>query len=179
MPSTHQSGESGERSRCLGLAERIGEDPAWWLDQDLMARPAKRQIDHEGTGAQQVRVVENRAVATAAGMVFSLIDGSDIIRRVRAWEAVERRLANDRYDSAVDPAEPREAIVRRLDQREEWPGLHGERPERLPHGPRRPCGCCEDEGVTAADLRERDAAAAEQLTMGTRPMASTPARRRR
>ncbi|QIO23111.1 hypothetical protein [Haloarcula sp. JP-L23] len=170
MPSTHQGSETRERLRCPDLADRLGEDPARWLDQDLMARSAKRQIDHEGTGPQQVRLVEDRDVTTAAKVVFSLIDGIDTIERVRIWKAVERRLANDRYDSAVDLAEPREAVMRRLDQREEWLRLHGERPNRLPHGPRRPCDCCEGEdGVTAGDLRERDEAAAERLTEGYSP----------
>ncbi|GGK64504.1 hypothetical protein [Haloarcula sebkhae] len=142
MPSTTQAGDRRERLRCPRLEEDIGEDPARWLDQDLLSHPDRRKL------------------------VFSLIDGIDSIERVRAWRSIERKLANNRFaEKARNPLEkPRAKIMQRLDQREEWLELHGERPDRLPCGPRRPCECCDGEDeVTPADLRERDKAAAQRL----------------
>ncbi|WP_424001216.1 hypothetical protein ACOZ4I_15765 [Haloarcula salina] len=134
MPSTNQSSDRRERLHCDRLRDQIGEDPARWLDWDLLSHADRRE------------------------MVFDLIDGMDSLQRVRAWRAVERRLA------ARDDRDPRAKIMQRLDQREEWLELHGERPDRLPCGPRRPCECCDGEdGVTAADLRERREAAAQRL----------------
>jgi len=142
MPSTTQAGDRRERLHCPKLADRIGEDPARWLDADLLSNSSRRDL------------------------VFSLIDGIDTVKRIRAWRSVERKLANDRYaEEARNPLEqPRAKIMQRLDQREEWLELHGERPDRLPCGPRRPCECCDGESeVTAADLRERREAAAQRL----------------
>jgi len=142
MPSTTQAGDRHERLRCPRLADDIGEDPARWLDQDLLSHPARRKL------------------------VFSLIDGIDSIERIRAWRGVEKKLANDRFaEQARNPlSKPRAKIMQRLDQREEWLELHGERPDRLPYGPRRPCECCDGEAeVTPEDLRERDKAAAQRL----------------
>ncbi|GGN92194.1 hypothetical protein [Haloarcula pellucida] len=148
MPSTTQSGDRRERMRCPNLAERIGEDPARWLDADLLRNAGRKQL------------------------VFSLINGIDSLERVAAWHAVEMRLANDRYaDEARNPLdEPRAAILQRLDQREEWLRLNGERPDRLPFGPRASCECCDADGfVTAADLRERDAEERARLSDGYSP----------
>ena len=140
MPSTHQSSDRRERLHCPKAREEIGEDPARWLDWDFLQDSTRKDL------------------------VWSLIDGIDSLERVRIWKAVERKLASDRYDSSVDIDEPRGPIMQRLDQREEWLRLHGERPDRLPYGPRRPCDCCDDEGgVTPADLRERDEETAERL----------------
>lgn len=148
MPATGQAGDRRERMRCPKLAARIGEDPARWLDADMLSNSSRKDL------------------------VFSLIDGIDSIERLEAWRAVEKRLANDRYaDEARNPlSEPRAAIMQRLDQRAEWLALHGARTERLPLGPRRPCDCCGDEsGVSAADLRDRDETAAERLVEGYSP----------
>jgi len=142
MPSENQAGDRHERLRCPKLLDRIGEDPARWLDQDLLSHPDRRKL------------------------VFALIDAIDSVQRLEAWRAVEKRLANDRYaEKARNPLEkPRAKIMQRLDQREEWLELHGERPDRLPCGPRRPCECCDGEpAVTPEDLRERDQAAAQRL----------------
>ncbi|MFC6974321.1 hypothetical protein ACFQL1_06090 [Halomicroarcula sp. GCM10025709] len=96
----------------------------------------------------------------------------DSIERVRAWRACEFRLANPQStDTPRNPLEePRAKIIQRLDKREEWLELHGERPERLPLGPRRPCECCDGEsGVTAADLRARAEDDAWRLVEGYSP----------
>ncbi|WP_284007849.1 hypothetical protein [Haloarcula pelagica] len=148
MPSEQQAGDRDERLRCPTTRERIGEDPARWLDRELITDADRRRI------------------------VLTLIDGMDSIERVRAWKACERRLANPQADdNPRNPLEePRAKIIHRLEQREAWLELHGERPERLPEGPRRPCDCCgADGGVSAADLRERDAGAAGRLAEGYSP----------
>jgi hypothetical protein len=126
--------------RCPTLKDQIGEDPARWLDWDFLADAGRKSL------------------------VMSLINGMDTLQRLRAWRAVERRLA------ARDDREPRAAIMQRLDQREEWLELHGERPDRLPHGPRESCDCCDGDGfVTASDLRERDRRESERLRSGYSP----------
>lgn len=131
MPSKHQSADTSERMRCPKLQGRIGEDPARWLDWDFLQDSSRRDL------------------------VFSVIDGIDSLERIRAWRAVERRLTSDRYaDEARNPLDqPRGRIMERLDKREEWLRLHGERADRLPHGPRRPCDCCDGDGLTADELR--------------------------
>ena len=134
MPSENQAGDRSDRLRCPNLVERIGEDPARWLDWDLLADSQR------------------------AEMVRTLIDGIDTIERIRAWRGVERKLANDdENDGARHPLEdPRAAIMQRLDQREQWLELHGERPDRLPDEIDKSCDCCEADGfVTAAELRAR------------------------
>lgn len=136
MPSQNQPADTSDRLQCPALVEDIGEDPARWLDWDLLADTARAEI------------------------VRTLIDGIDTVERLRAWRAVERKLANDdENDGARNPLEdPRGRIMQRLDQREEWLKLNGERPDRLAFGPRECCDCCEVDGyLTAADLREREA----------------------
>ncbi|WP_254271084.1 hypothetical protein [Haloarcula marina] len=148
MPSATQAGDRRERMRCPKLLEQVGEDPARWLDADLMGNAGRKQL------------------------VFSLINGIDSLERITVWRAVEKRLANERYaDEARNPLDqPRAAIMQRLDQREETLRLQGERPDRLPFGPRESCECCQADGfVTAADLRERDAKERARLTEGWSP----------
>jgi len=101
MPSQNQGGGGRQRRRFDSLKDDIGEDPARWLDWDLLNHPDRRQV------------------------VRSLIKGIDQVKRVRAWQAVERRLADQ------DDREPRAKILQWLDQREEWLELHGERSDRL------------------------------------------------
>lgn len=145
MPSTNQGSNRTERLRCPTLKDDIGEDPARWLDADMLANPDRKEL------------------------VWSLIHGIDTYARLRAWRAVELKLANDDENGdARNPLdEPRSAILKRLNQREEWLDLHGERPDRLPIGPRESCGCCDsDEFVTAEELRERDRQESAHRTKG-------------
>ena len=132
MPSQNQPADTSERMHCY--QENIAEDPARWLDWDMLADSSRKDL------------------------VFSVIDGIDSYERLEAWRAVEKRLANDDYaDQARNPLEEtRDAIMRRLDQREEWLDLHGERSDRMPEDIDKSCDCCDADGfVTAADLRER------------------------
>lgn len=101
MPSQNQGGGERQRRRFDDLKDDIGEDPARWLDWDLIRHEDRRNI------------------------ALTLIDSIDTIERIRAWKAVERALAVE-HDR-----EPRSKIIQRLDQREEWLELHGERPDRL------------------------------------------------
>lgn len=73
MPSENQPADTSERMRCPTLQDRIGEDPARWLDRDFLA--------HQDL----------------AEMVRTLIDGIDTFERLEAWRAVEKRLASDRF----------------------------------------------------------------------------------
>jgi hypothetical protein len=140
MPSEQQAGDRSDRLRCPTVLERIGEDPARWLDWDLMSHSDRRE------------------------MVETLIKSIDSLERVRAWRAVERGLAADADDARVDIDKPRGRIMQWLDQREEWLKMQGERPDRLPAGPRRPCDCCSGQpDTTPADLRERDQQQAARL----------------
>ncbi|WP_324662424.1 hypothetical protein [Haloarcula sediminis] len=148
MPSQNQPADTSRRIRCPSLVEDIGEDPARWLDWDLLADSAR------------------------AAMVRTLIDGIDTIERLRAWRGVERKLANDDQNGdARNPLEePRGPIMQRLDQREEWLKLNGERPDRLPEEIDKSCDCCDVEGfLTAAELRERDAADMRRRSEGYSP----------
>lgn len=101
IPSQSQGGGEWQRRRFEGLKEDIGEDPARWLDWDLIRDDDRRNI------------------------ALTLIDSIDRIERIRAWKAVERALAVEHG------REPRSRIIQRLDQREGWLELHGERPDRL------------------------------------------------
>lgn len=160
MPSEHQSADTSQRLRCPALEESIGEDPARWLDRDLMTRTTRRQEPDTSDSLTAMRLVVDKSVSSPWETVRSVIDGIDSLERIRAWRAVERKLANDEHnDGARNPLEePRGAVMNRLDQREQWLKIHGERPDRLPFGPRESCDCCEADGfMTAAEIRERKA----------------------
>lgn len=95
---------SGRRTRDRvefpRLQERLGEDPAKFLDRDLVGdRNAQR-------------------------MVRDRIAGIDSLEVVSAWQAVERHLA-DHYDR-----EPRKGVVDALAERGQWLEEHGDRDER-------------------------------------------------
>ena len=82
------------------LRERLGEDPARFLDRDLVGdRDAQR-------------------------MVRERIAGIDSLEVLSAWRAVERNLA-DHYDR-----EPRQGVLDALDERGTWLDEHGDRDER-------------------------------------------------
>ena len=98
MPSQNQGGSRRDRRR---FDDDLADDAARWLDWDLMSDSDQRS------------------------MVETLIKSIDQTERLRAWVAVERRLA------ALDDREPRAKIMQWLDQREEWLHLHGDRDDRL------------------------------------------------
>jgi hypothetical protein len=84
-------------------------------------------------------------------MALDRIASIDKFSVLNAWRAVERNLADQ------DDRDPRSRLMKELDKREHELEQIGERPDRLPAGPRRPCDCCQgDDGLTADELRERD-----------------------
>ncbi|SFS00219.1 hypothetical protein SAMN05216559_2328 [Halomicrobium zhouii] len=97
---------SHDRERFPGLREQLGEDPARWLDAEIL-----------GIGSKHV---DGRS-----RMVRDRIESLDRIEVVRAWKAVERRL--DRGDDGG----PRSGIIEALDEREADLDEIGERPNRL------------------------------------------------
>lgn len=141
MPSTNQPAQTHERREFPSLRAQIGEDPARWLDRSI--------ADRNGH-------------ANRRGILEGLIAGMDSLARLRAWKAVERNLGRGRDGG------PRSWVIEQLDAREATLERIGERPDRLPHGPRRPCDCCGAEGLTAADARAERQAEREQRVAGYR-----------
>jgi len=97
---------SRDRERFPELRERLGEDPARWLDAEIL-----------GTGTKHV---DGRS-----RMVRDRIESIDRIVVIRAWKAVERRLGRG------EDGGPRSGIIDALDEREKVLEEIGERPDRL------------------------------------------------
>lgn len=131
MPSTTQAGSSDDRPDWRRrLEERIGEDPARWLDQDLL-EPRMQRIqrrEREDT-YDEVTLVVDHDVAPPGEQVRALIQGMDRIERVEAWRAAERRLGRG------EDGGPRSFVIDLLDERRAQLEEIGERPDRLPCGP--------------------------------------------
>jgi hypothetical protein len=87
------------------MIDHIGEDPARWLDRDLVGGDPGGGMDPRAWLAVRV-------------------DGIDELAVVRAWQAVERRLAKR------DGREPRQAVLDLLDDREAALREQGERWDR-------------------------------------------------
>lgn len=92
-----------ERERFPKLAEEIGEDPARFLDHDLVERGS------------------SRTSSTGQDLLRARIRGIDEKKIARAWIAVERRL--DRG--------PRSTVLEWLEDRLAYLEDHGDREERL------------------------------------------------
>jgi len=128
MPSAHTGGR--DREQFPSLQEDIGEDPARWLDRELVGG-SSRAKDNKRFVAARVR-------------------GIDKLPVLRAWMAVERALGRGPNDG------PREGLMRLLEQRENFLQQAGERPDRLQHGPRRPPGWFDSESAVELDQRSAD-----------------------
>jgi|GEM_PF-5337179 len=112
-----------------GIEEDIGHNPARFLDWDLVGHADRK------------------------GLLKSRIRGIDKIAVCRAYWAAE-------HHPDVGPTDgPREGVLRLLDQREEFLEEHGERPERLMFGPRRPPEYYATETDDDRDEKPRTAAA--------------------
>ncbi|WP_135830655.1 hypothetical protein [Halorussus halobius] len=96
------SGETPDWQRKL--TEDIGENPARFLDHDLV------ETGPEDTDHSLARMVRDR------------ISGIDRLEVIGAWRAAERRLASEQ------DREPRQAVLNLLDDREAFLQEHGERP---------------------------------------------------
>lgn len=108
MPSEHSAGTSTDRETFPRLLDDLGEDPARWLDRDVLSDQDR------------------------AEMIKALIRGMDTLERVRAWKAVERALGRGPADG------PREGVMRLLEQREAYLESIDGPPLRHQHGPWRP-----------------------------------------
>lgn len=115
------------RQEFPALKDDIGEDPARWLDRDLITPGATRiDVDRYADGTvDDARVVVDRRVSSGIEFVDARIRGIDHIEVVRAWIAVERALGRG------PDGGPREQIIARLEKREQQLEQIGERPERL------------------------------------------------
>lgn len=119
---------ASDREQFPKLQESIGEDPARWLDRDLVTPGATRIDVRHG----KARLFPDRDVSSAATFVRARIRGIDRIEVCRAWKAVERALGRGPDDG------PREQVIAMLEKREQELEVIGERPDRLEHGPRLP-----------------------------------------
>lgn len=128
MPSQNQSADTSSRARYPERQAEIGEDPARWLDHDLLARSAVRQQADPDSQYDRMRLVEDTEVSTFGLMLRARIRGIDKLSVIRHWLEVEHDL--DRG--------PRETVVDLLQERADELKEIGVRPDRLPHGPRRP-----------------------------------------
>lgn len=136
MPSTNQAG-GRDYQAFPKLVDEIGHNPARFLDWDFL---------DETYGDRKIK--SGRKM-----LLKSRIRGIDRIEVVRAYIAVERALERGPADG------PREAVIRLLEQREEFLRERGERPERLMYGPRRPPEYYATEIDDESDDRPRTAAA--------------------
>lgn len=134
MPSTNQAG-GRDFPEFNNIEEDIGHNPARFLDWTLVGQ----------------NVDDGRKL-----LLKARIRGIDRIPVCRAYKAVERALGRGPAGG------PREAVIRLLDQREEYLEEVGERPERLSYGPRRPPEYYATE--TDDDRDERPRTAAEKLS---------------
>jgi hypothetical protein len=101
--SLNKPAASNDRERFPSLKEDIGEDPARYLDHDLIERGSRATS------------------TTLQPLVRARIRGIDEIGVVRAWIAVERRL--DRG--------PRESVIELLEERLAYLQEYGEREDRV------------------------------------------------
>jgi len=129
MPSEAQGGStSSDRAEYPDRKQEIGEDPARWLDQDLLERTVVRQEVDPTSEFGEMRLVEDTDVSTPGQMILGRIRGIDSLLIIRHWMEVEHDLDRGPRDTIVD------ALQERADELKEI----GERPDRLPAGPRRP-----------------------------------------
>lgn len=98
-----QPAHQEERERFPEIAERIGEDPARWLDQPL----GDRGPSHTAVGGRL--------------SAFARIRGIDYVHVAVAWIEVERQLERG----------PRQEIVDALKERIGWLNQQGDRDERI------------------------------------------------
>lgn len=128
MPSQNQSADTFSRARYPERQDEIGEDPARWLDHDLLARSAVRQQVDSDSQFDQVSLVEDTGVSTFGQLLRARIRGIDKLTVIRHWLEVEHDLDRGPRDTVVD------LLQERADELKEI----GERPDRIPHGPRMP-----------------------------------------
>jgi len=70
MPSQNQSADRSERERFPEVAEEIGEDPARWLDHDMLKQTLVRQEVDPNSEFGQMRLVEDNDKNSTFGKMF-------------------------------------------------------------------------------------------------------------
>lgn len=110
------------------IRDQIGEDPARYLDKDLLEPPLMRTETVRRNHHDEVRLIPDRDVAPEGIMAIARIRGIDKLERVRAWQAVERRLGRG------SDGGPREFIMDALDEREQTLLEIGDRSDRIESG---------------------------------------------
>jgi hypothetical protein len=93
MPSEHQHSTTATRERYPELRDDIGEDPARFLDYDLVQNEAKREL------------------------ALARIRGIDKIAKVRGWIAVERGLNRPMRTGIIRALEEREDELEEIGER--------------------------------------------------------------
>jgi hypothetical protein len=102
-----------DRETFPDLRERFGEDPARYLDRDLMERDGTRVTygtDHRGRTTANIRADED--TSPHGERVRQRIEGIRSLELLRAWRAVERRLGRG------PSGEPRQKVLDWIDERE-------------------------------------------------------------
>jgi hypothetical protein len=142
MPSKNQGGSvSSDRAEYPDRKQEIGEDPARWLDQDLLERTAVQQEVDPTSEFGEIRLVEDTDVSTPGQLVLSRIRGIDSKLVIRHWLEVEHDLDRGPRDTIVDALQERAETLKEI----------GERPDRLPEGPRRPPAMTFEPSVAPAE----------------------------
>lgn len=130
MVSTNQAGntDEDEYERADEMRERIGVNPARWLDCDLIVA---NNEDKKET-------------------VIAFIKGMDYVETVNCWKQVEKDLGRG------EDGGPREKVMELLNNRLEYLIEHGEREERVTMGPRQSYEEFHDEIDRGSDEGDKD-----------------------
>lgn len=122
-----------DRETFPSLRDEVGEDPARWLDRDLLARQTTRvTYTTDDLGRTHAQIKPDTATSTDGEKVHQRIAGIRSLPLLRAWRAVERKLGRG------DDGGPRDRVMDWLAEREDELDAMRDRPEReryLPEGP--------------------------------------------
>jgi hypothetical protein len=142
----HQGGSGPDRARYPDRRDRIGEDPARWLDAELLTPQAERTKWVQRGRHEEMTTIPDGQVSPRGLMVRARIQGIDKLAVVAHWLHVEHDLERG----------PREFVVELLEDRAAELKETGERPDRLPHGPHQSYTdwCDGDEPLTDQEIAE-------------------------
>jgi len=109
MPSQNQSADRSERERFPEVAEEIGEDPARWLDHDMLKQTLVRQEVDPNSEFGQMRLVEDNDKNSTFGKMFrARVRGIDKLFVIRKWLEVEHELdRGPRHKQVIEPLKER------------------------------------------------------------------------
>lgn len=120
MPSEHQSADTSDRERFPGVAAEIGEDPARWLDHDMLAQSAVKQQEDPADPHGGNRLVEDTDVSTFGAMFRARVRGIDKLYVIRQWLEVESRLDRGPRDHVIEALRNRAAELRETGERSHY-----------------------------------------------------------